>query len=353
MAHPFFESTTYPFHRQDARTFVAELNAAFNTWQRVQALYEETAAQLPGLTLPAATDVLWREALRNLCAAGVFRAFCERLRDEGKLGPQVRAALTAVFDAEDPITLTLLSDDRLFFDREPLRDQLQRLATSSTYRVLLIRGGPDTGKSWTNYLISEIAHALGEEPVYLFAGYTDTVPEVLRALFSRFGVGKKLSELSTENATFKDACQDLRELAQSQQKVTWIMMDDLGEDETGPRGDPLVRQFFDQFALSMADPSFARWFRLVLIDYPSNIPTRWKDFWIEDAPDPTHANDSAIAKFVAQWATKKKKKLGEDDATTFAKDVIAAAGTKRNVPNNPPSLLQSIHDALKEKLKEL
>ncbi|HEX7829964.1 MAG TPA: hypothetical protein VF787_09915, partial [Thermoanaerobaculia bacterium] len=90
-----------------------------------------------------------------------------------------------------------------------------------------------------------------------------------------------------------------------------------------------------------------------LIDYPSNIPTRWKDFWIEDAPDPTHANDSAIAKFVAQWAMKKKKKLGDDDATTFAKDVIAAAGTKRNVPNNPPSLLQSIHDALKEKLKEL
>ncbi|HEX2834185.1 MAG TPA: hypothetical protein VHW00_14340 [Thermoanaerobaculia bacterium] len=359
MAHPFFDSTSYPWHRQDARTLHSELWHGYTTAQDLDLLYKASAADLPPL-LNDTIDRMWKSALENLTGTGGLRSFCRIVCEAKPARPKVVDAIKVIEQAEDPIRPTLLTGDRVFLDREELRDKLQRLTSDTSLRVLLIRGDADTGKTWTKHLVEEIAKASGEPCFYLFDGNAGTTHEVLELIFGGLGALQRIPEpMGTEDAWFRKICNHLLAIAKESGKKTWVVMDDLGEYETGLRVDGQIRKFFDQFALSMENPEFARWFRLVLIDYPElkeggegGVPSKWTDFWEEDRPDVNEVKAPIISKFVLQWAIRKNKQLAPADADKFAADVIAAADAERTKPN-PPPLMEAIHKALRQGLRNL
>jgi hypothetical protein len=267
----------------------------------------------------------------------------------------VHRFVQAAIDARDPVTQPLLADDRPFINRTLLREKLQRFAISPTFRVLLVRGEPKSGKTWTQYMVTELAQTLGEECVYLNADLISTVDDAIEQCFAALGdLNGPPPRLETEDAWFRKVCLRLQAIATNTKQITWIVVDDLGVDEKGPRLDPLIRQFLDQFALSMANPAFRRWFRLVLLDYPDltaevggrGVPTKWRDFWDEDRPDPADVDAGAVADFLVRWAAQKNKQLAPTEANTVATDIITTADTPQpqDVPATPR--LQRIHDAV-------
>lgn len=360
MPHPFFQSPNYPFHREDARALHRALWKTIDKFGRIEQLYNSAGTDLLPLD-PGSADLVWTDALKKLAAAGRLEALCDLLLADPN-SAAIRPMILAVRDAEDIIEQVLLPDGRVFVDRQQLREKLQRLANSSpSFPVLLIRGAADSGKSWTQYMVSALAREQGQTSVYLFQGLVSDVHQVLEMLFATFGEEKVPDQLTTDEAWFQKVCVNLMILGKKSQKICWVVMDDLGDDEQGSRFEPRVRKFFDQFVLSMANPAFAEWFRLVLIDYPDltqeagvrGVPTRWRDIWDEDRPDVTQVNAEALAAFVTQWAQRKNKQLAATAAESFATDVLTAVDSAAAAVNPARPRLQTIHDELVMALKKL
>ena len=353
MSNPFFDGYKYPWSRDDARALHEALYGmrALNTMAAIRGLYEACGENLLPLTEGNPVDV-WREALDKLARARRIEVFCQLILQSDAYAP-LHDAARAVQEAKDVIDHFILSDDLLFLDRQQLRDKLQRVTKSRSRRVLLVRGGAKCGKSWTKYMIDDLAASRGEQCTYLSEDSVKKLSDALEHLFLRIGgAGAKVpAPMETEEAWYQKICRELTTHAEKS-GPWWIVVDDLGVDANGPRFDPQIKTFFDQFALAMTDPSFAKWFRLVLIDYPEGrVPTRWKaEFWDEDRPDASHLDAAAISRFVIDWAQRQKKRLGANDAERFAQQVIATA----NAAADPEkSRLQLIYDAIEAALETL
>lgn len=353
MPHPFFDAIAYPWHRPDAQAAHSALYQAITLPNDITLTYRQCGENLTPLTPGQAANLAWREVLELLTTARRLKRLCELLPARAEW-PVLEASLQAVENARDLLEEPLLSRDLVFVDRKRLRTELQKLSgPTPSHGVLLVRGDPSSGKSWTQYLVEDMATALGAKCIYLFDGIVSTLDEVLEQLFTGVGDATAVpARLESEDAWFKRACVKLQAVAQKNGQVCWIVADDLGLLPTGPRLDPQIRQFFEQFALSMANPAFARWFRLVLIDYPDGpVPTKWKSFWVEDRTQPAEVDEKSIADFVLNWAARKKKKLGADDAQKLAVDILANV-SQPTLPDGP-SRLARIHQALEAALEKL
>jgi hypothetical protein len=113
-----------------------------------------------------------------------------------------------------------------------------------------------------------------------------------------------------------------------------------------------VRRFFEQFALFMANPAFAQWFRLVLIEYPRGpVPTKWKKgFWVDEDTNQSPPQSNDLAEFLLQWAKKKKKNLPQEQAQKFAAEVLTKAQSG-SAPGG--AVWEAIHDELLLVIKTL
>jgi len=262
----------------------------------------------------------------------------------------------AVQNAPDVVDEVVLANEQIIFlDRKPLRDKLQVLASGAQTPVLLVRGASAIGKSWSRYMVIEVAKALGHPYIYLYPGFVGTVKEVVAVLFNKLNdESGPPPELETQYAWFQKVCLRLYTLGEKRGAPFWIVIDDLGSDKEGQRLDGEIREFFDHLVLYMGNPDFAEWFRLVLIDYPdAAIPPKWLQIWDEDRPDVTLVDAEALSTFVEQWAKRKNKKIDPNEANKFAMDVLTAVDTAMAVPNQPKSRLQNIHDEVKARLQKL
>lgn len=353
MPHPFFGVDRYPWPRSEAKTFHAKLYKTIAQPAAIDLLYQQAGDDLDPLFLQTNPNAIWREVLDKLAAAHAVHELCKLILDKAAY-KAVHAAAQALIDLNDPLDEVVLSDERVFIDRQALREKLQRIAASSSYRVLLVRGESGSGKSWTQYMVENMAGAMGERCIVLFEDSVKNMDEVLDKLFTPLG-GEPPPRMETEDAWFRKICVKLQPLGEKQGRLTWIVVDDLGVDETGPRLDPQIRQFFDHFALQLGDFELAKWFRLVLIDYPEirggrGVPTKWRAIWDEDRPDPAHVDVKAVTKFVQEWAKRKKKKIGATEAEKFATDVITAVD---GTPDPSTPRLERIHNAIVKALPTL
>jgi hypothetical protein len=354
MPHPFFDALVYPWARPDANTLHVALYSVIRPETEITLVYNRSGGTLPrspGL----AAHLAWTEVLDRLTAGRRLQALCDTVLAEtawSAAHPAIRAVLTAV----DAVDTPLLASEHVFLDRKPLRAELKKLATDgSPARVLLVRGPSGSGKSWTQLLVADVARSLGAESVYLVPGVVSTVDEVVDNLFSTLGNMNAIPpRLETDDAWYRKVCVKLQELGQQKKVVTWVVVDDLGDYPQGPRLDLEIRRFFEQFALQTASPAFARWFRLVLLDYPDgSVPTKWKNFWVEDRPSETHVNEAPLKEYLLHWATRANKQLGEEKATEFAKDIMAKVATPLPPDEPAPPLLRRIHDEVDGVLKSL
>lgn len=323
MAHPFFDALTYPFRRADAQALYQVLWKTISNAGRIDLFYRQAGAERP-LALGRAADEIWKDALDALVREQRLRRFCDVLLADGSI-VAIHGFVLAVVNATGATDQVFVGEQVVFLDRKRLRVQLVKLAHHSAESVLLVRGPSKSGKSWTQQMVTRLADDLGASSVYLFEGIVSTVEEVVEQLFAMVG-GSDLvpPRLGSEEAWFKKVCLKLQELAQARKEVIWIVADDLGEDENGPRLDITIRRFFEQFVLTMANPAFARWFRVILLDYPDGaVPTKWRNVWCEDRPDAGEIDEDVLKDFLVKWANIKQKNLGNEKAAEIAAEIIA------------------------------
>jgi hypothetical protein len=224
-------------------------------------------------------------------------------------------------------------------------------------KVLLVRGSTQSGKSHGRHLLHGAALDRGAVFVYIASGTVATVKHVIERLFSALGALKEIPPTyTTDMAGYITVCFKLQDVALQEKKPLWIAVDDLGP---GPDGAPLlsteIREFFDQFALFMMDPSFSTWFRLMLIHYPDGkLPTKWKrDVLTEERTSETDVQQADVAEVLRTWLTTHGRNMVEVELLELAADVIANAEAPLKPGEEASSRLQRINDELSKTLGNL
>lgn len=352
MAHPFFDTDKYPWDREDGRALHRKLYELITKPGDISMILRECSGDLEPLKEDA-PKAMWQDLLDSVAAAMLLKTLGQRLR--ARPYPAVHAAFAAVEGAAGDVPDPVSQEDRpfrpkpIFVDRKDLRATLRSLAAPDTSEfVLLVRGEPDSGKSWTRYIIQQYAAEAGQDCTYLGQGLVSSPKQAMSAILAQLG-GTVSESFTTEAAAYQNACIEMQRLAEHRKKGSWIIMDDLGPGENGPRVDPALRDLFDQVALYMKNPAFSRWFRLILIDYPDGPePENW-DAFLEEKTACNDLQKPDVAKFLLRWARHHRIALGGPEAEEIAAEVVSKADAP--APDEKRPRMARLHGALSVALK--
>jgi hypothetical protein len=353
MAHPFFDASTFPWLRDDAKALHTRLWQTISLRAAAVTEFQKSAGmEVPPPAEGLSMDLFWTDALDRLVKARALKKLCENILQNPALR-SLHDVVTVVIDAKDAVDLTVIDDDILFLDRDPFRRELSRIRSQAgTRRVLLVRGEPKSGKSWSRHLIERVARDDGAECLYLYQPVIVDLGSVFAELF--VAVGASLADVphqdSSEDAWYRKICLTLQERAKRSNKLLWIVVDDLGFDGGSPKLDPAICDFFEQFALRMENPAFRAWFRLVLLDYPAGkIPTRWKaNTWSEDTTRVSDIQSVDVVEFLKDWTARRALQVTDAALGDLASGLIAEIDTAPSPPAGavPVARMQRIQDAL-------
>jgi hypothetical protein len=358
MAHPFFEELVFPAYRDEAKNLHRVLCIVVNTPIAATNLYVQCGPGLPGLT-PANIDNTWHEALRNLAATGYLKMLCDLFKNLSQ-NPKVQEAIIAIENAKPAIEQTILESNVLMIDREPLRKEIKRMAPKSpSAKVLIVKGEPKSGKSYTEKLFSSTALSHGAEPVFLYPQIIPTLKMVLKQLYTLFG--KEPPDLekanTTDSAWYQEIVTTLRGFAAEQNKMYWIAVDDLGKNNFLP---DTVLTFFYELALNVKDPQFSKRFRLLYIHFPQDVLRLWeKNIYTLIELKESDIKLEDLEEVLTEWKDKTGKTLSEEKIKTLATKVLANAENEYAQAkgaadeNDMPSRLEFIHDRLLDELETL
>lgn len=309
----------------------------------------------PGLfnLQPAEPTEMWSYALDRIAAKGCLRELFTLLADEES--PALNDILADIVNATEAGRADegFVHCDQVFVNRKKLHLALQRLAPpESAFRVLLVRGDEQGGKSWTRHVVNAYARSLGHACTYVCQGLIGSVDDVLEMIFAGFGKPAPPRD-STDDAWFGKACRALiRHSVEAKAPPRWIVVDDLGTRDGQPLLDPQIRRLCDQIVLHMQDPQFAHGFRLVLIGYPDGpLPTRWQRCWLEDRTSSADIDAAEVSDFLCRWARRNDKNLPREQADLLAAKVLDIAESARADDARPR--LGRIHDELHDLLETL
>jgi hypothetical protein len=326
--HPFFDSAHYPWDRADAVAFHKRLYELIPDGNEIKWILRQCSTELYPLK-DAGPREMWAELLDKVAAALLMGKLGAVLR--GRPQPPVHAAFAVIELVAGAVPDPVPPEDRpfrpkpIFVDRKNLRASLRTLAAPDTGEfVLLVRGEADSGKTWTRHLIEQYAAQAGQDCTYLAQGLVSTPRQAMNAILAPLG-GTVPESFTTEAASYQNACIEMQRLAEGRRKGSWVIMDDLGPGENGPRVDPTLRDLFDQIALYMKNPAFSRWFRLILIDYPEGPePEKWDSF-LEERTACADLQKPDVATFLLRWARHHRITLGAPEAEEIAAEVVSKA----------------------------
>ena len=255
----------------------------------------------------------------------------------------------------------VLTDECFILDRDSVYEKLVLLAKENAdEKVILIRGGKKSGKSWSHHLFKEVAKQVGAGFTHIEAGPVTDAQDTIDELFGHFNRIDDVPEKDTSpEAWYKKVCLKLKEIAATTGKPLWIAMDNLGEDEL-PED---VRQFFNQFVLKMGNQNFNQWFRLILINYPypEKIPTNWKAKLWTTTNEPFDEKDvqvQHVADCLSAWIESENRPLLPDDLKNRSEKLIIAIDSYQSEQDTeqgkkPKPRLERIQDALIQTITEL
>jgi hypothetical protein len=356
MTHPFAGGIPYPWDRPEAKHLAEVLRSQVTQAPRIDMLYRSAADGLPALNTGQAPALLWAEALDYLALADALLAFCDVLIRQVDL-PAVAAAAQAMLDAKPSFQRRIDASGRLVADRVTLREELGELARShGPVKVVLIRGGEKSGKSWSRHLFEAAAQDRGAVMTYLYSGNVSTVEEVVDKLFGLLNAIDLIPpQFATDAAWYSQACNRLSAAAGRCGRHLWIAADDLSPGPDGVQLDPEICKFFNQFVLNLLDPAMSRWFRLLLIHYPDiPEPSRWEEeLWQEDRVDAGDVSADDVAEVVREWAAEHDRNLPDDHVLSIATQVITAADEALLGGPGPAGRLRLIQAGMAAKLREL
>lgn len=359
MANPFFKAVKFPLARTEGEKLYDLLTEAIQTPATIKSIYDNCAANLLPLFIGQAAHLVWLEALNNLCLAGALEKLCVII-EKGGYNSQLKDAVKAIRQAESAFEARIISDDVVVLDRIGLREQLEQLENEmSPLKVVVVRGDPKSGKSHGRYLFEKLAVENDAKPVYIYDGLVVSVDELIKYLFSEVRLNGEQEippKDSTSEAWYRSVCIKLAQITADKGKAMWIAIDDLGNDADGaPLLDSEIRKFFDQFALNMMNPSFRKWFRLMLINYPDGpTPTKWRnEFWKENRTNSNDVKLDDISDLLRRWSGGRNHKIIADDLVKLAEQVLNKGEADAAAPTANKPRLQCINEALMDAMREL
>lgn len=345
----------FPWDTAEGHNLHAVLVRIADRRQEIVALYERCSTGLPPLREDAA-DVMWREALSNLAVAGLLGVLCDVL-----LARQLHPALRGVIEAfRASSAASPASDDHgpLVLDRTGLKTKVRRLAPpGGPLRAIVVRGGPDSGKSHGRHVFEQAARAARARVVYLNADMVATVEDAIAELFSVLhatGLVPPVGE-TTGHAYYRVVWRTLREIAENRGVALWIAVDDLGlDDQAAPLVDPQIREFFDYLILLLPNPSYGDRFRLMLIHYPDGrFPTKWlRDVFVEERTTAADVSAEHVAELLEARLSRHGRSTVRDEIEALAQEIVAEAD-KADEDGSGDSRLQRLHDLVEEAIESM
>lgn len=327
MPHPYFDRLTIPWDRPEVLRLQRALAKEIGDRKRIQGILQNCGLQWDEGSRSA--HQTWRDGLDALAKMNFFRLLNQHVLKSDF--PESYAALLEIVEAKDTFA-ELFPRDMPFVDRTRLRDKLGAMSRigsgagsvgAAGAGVLIVRGERGSGRSHTRELVADHAHHMGELFVIVDRDLASGAEEAMRLIFGAFGKPMP-TRLQTEDAWYRAACGQMVQVASDLQRRCWVVADDLA---TGPDGSALVNQqlrdLLDQMVLtSMAHPIFARWFRLVLIDYPADKPTRWKGMPPEDVTSLADFSETVLTELCEKLAERRGGVLSKEDATRVAAQAL-------------------------------
>ena len=323
-----FSSQPYPFQLAEAVQLYETLSSLIADAAQIDLLYKRGGgAELEQLNQAWSVRRLWKTALEELSLAGKLTQLLQILVEHPY--EQVRVLANALLTAPPMAYRRVLPGDVLVLDRRNLREVIDLMANdASRCRVILVRGGPQTGKTHGRYLFEEVGYSRGAEVVYLAEGIVSTVDEVAQMLFGAYDVDALPPRDTTEEAWYRTICVELKKLASSHRRPLWIVADSLGDDTSGnPLLDPEIVRFLEHFAMLLSSPMIGRWFRLMLINYPDKaIPTKWApELYREDNPSDLDIEVPDVEDGIREWLRSSGRTVHEQQLRKLAHSVMEMA----------------------------
>jgi hypothetical protein len=366
--HPVFDSLNYPWHLAEAHNLYIVLCQAYQNTNDIDTYYKSCGAyvtEIPTINPAQPSGDLWKEVLNKLATKNKIKKLTEVLLQDNPV-QQVLDVIQMVQNAVSAVDASIININLVILDRADLRRNLELLATENDpVKVLLIKGGPKSGKSYSRHLFELMAQQQGAEVVYLYRFVVAALSEVLEELFTAAGDVNAIPEGdTTQSGWYGKVCRRLRDTAVAKNKHIWIAMDDLGfiEEATTPGEarkinsimDPEIRDFFDQFVAQMSGLAFRKHFKLMLINYPSGkLPTSWyQEHLKEEVLQETDIMETHIEDQIQRWCHANKKHVLPGEVKKSAADVITKANNPAPEDNDKPRL-ERIKDATSHVLKTL
>jgi hypothetical protein len=241
----------------------------------------------------------------------------------------------------------LLAGERPFLGRTKLRGMLPELQNwDSAASILVVRGEPDSGRTETQFLISD-----NNADVIAYVPEDLPLASALRHIWKVAGASgeapKPGSEpLTTESAMFIDFWTDVKVALDTNGKRLWMLFDDL--DKGAGRVD--VRALAEVLAIRLKDVTFQRRIRLVLLGYPApQLPAKVTGAFVRN--DTTETLDETHVRAFLDFCMKAAgKNFDEAWLSSKATDICTVA--QANTSNETP-YLEALHAQLKQWYKSL
>jgi hypothetical protein len=311
-------------------------------------------AQMPGgasfadaavFIVDAGDQVGWvKQLVAELLVAFPGRAELETVRDQLD-----RDAVKPT--TKEPFDEVLLEANRPFVNRRPLRNALLRLVSVNDETVLLVDGAPQTGKSFSYYLINYAASRRGLSAHRFEVKKTPVLRDLAEEIMRRLGAAIALAEQGTESAE-RWADKLAAELAELVRQSSGRRVFVFDEFPTSPP--PETLSLIVRLA-RYADEELRTKLRVALVKFPGELPPELDDVALRDEAMPFSVSDMVdavmqIAK-ARGWSVKPetiKTKLDEFEAAKartlrerfrFLRDTIlrdlAQAGNAVAMPGDP------------------
>jgi hypothetical protein len=215
----------------------------------------------------------------------------------------------------DPFGEVLLDGNRPFANREDLRFVLRDLCEAGGPPLLMIRGDPQTGKSFSFYLAQHIARQRGfvtsQFEVDALVNPDQLAAEILR----RIGVDVELEEKGVESAQrWAEKLADQVKTAIEERKQKRLFVFDSFPVDPKPPLPPETLSFIVRLA-KYADQELGPWLRIVTIQFPAEFPSTIQDVAEQDEARPFSGADMlAVLKQVANargWSVSDQALLDE------------------------------------------
>lgn len=242
------------------------------SWSQIVPMNAAYANAIP-LLVDAADEQNWlRDLVKRLVDTFAARAEFSAVLVEIDRTATVRTVL-------DPFEEVWLEGDRPFVNRRPLRAQLLNLTNQAGSSVLLVDGGPQSGKTFSFYLINHVAPTKGFK-VSKFRMMRLPKPDDLAAeILGRLGADRPLPAIGNESAErWAEKLADIVAHAIEGQKSLRMFVFDEFSDTPLPDG---TVSFIIRLA-TYADEELRPYLRVVLMRFRGTLPQELDDVALRD-----------------------------------------------------------------------